>query len=38
MYKLKNMIDDICIILMVVFVVVSIVSLVWDIFNDLTSY
>ena len=38
MYKLKNMIDDICIILMIVFVVVSIVSLVWDIFNDLTSY
>lgn len=38
MYKLKNMIDDICIVLMVVFVVVSIVSLVWDIFNDLTSY
>lgn len=38
MHKLKVILDNLCIVLMVVFVVVSIVSLVWDIANDIMNY
>lgn len=38
MHKLKVILDNLCIVLMVLFVVASVVSLVWDIASDLMNY